>query len=445
MVSGDGGFLGVSEGSSDPPLVENAEFQARVVSKGEFLGRVYAPPKGAKDTLRPQNAACSRALRWARDAVAKDLERRHGKTFQRHLNCHRLFAKCRDGSERSELPIRQFRHSQSLYYAGLQTCGSPWACPHCAAKITERRCDEIQQAVDLWLALGNTVCMLTLTNSHHAGEPLRPMMDGQAKALAWLLSHKAVKQALKSACVVGHIRAWEVTQGRLAFNNGWHPHFHILLFIDVAAARDRYGFQEFGTYFFAKLIQGPLSALWLKACDRAGLGTPSAERGCKVDPDRGGGSAKYPAKMGLEGVREDSEGHRDSESRWMFSDEITRGQTKKAAKGKGETPFQLLDSVLETGDDEAAQLWIEYRVATKGRSQVSFSRGLRDLIGLDPALSDEEVASEVREDDPIWAYLSLHQWRQVLRARAQFELLRVGEEGGLDAVLAFLAGLPDRA
>jgi hypothetical protein len=226
----------------------------------------------------------------------------------------------------------------------------------------------------------------------------------------------------------------------LAFGHGFHPHYHILLFIDVAAARTRYGCESFSTDFFAKLLQGPLSGLWLKACDRAGLGAPSAERGCKVEPDRGGGSAKYPAKMGLEGVRQD-----EDKPRWMFADEITRGQTKKAAKGKGETPFQFLDAVLETGDDEAAQLWIEYRVATKGRSQVHFSRGLRDLIGLEPALSDEELAAEVREEDPIWAYLSVRQWRRVLDARAQWELLRVGEVGGLDAVLALLARLEVQA
>jgi hypothetical protein len=368
--------------------------------------------------------------------VAKDLELGHGRTFQRHLNCHRLLAKFKDGTDRSEVPIRRSAISNALYYAGLQTCGSPWACPHCSAKITERRCLEITEIVDRWLALGNTVVMVTLTNSHHAGHLLKGLMDGQAKALAWLQKHRDCREVYDRACVVGHLRSWEVTNGRLAFKNGWHPHFHILLFIDVAAACERYGCDGFSENFFAELLQGPLFGLWLKACDRAGLGAPSAERGCKVEPDRGGGSASYPAKMGLEGQRQE-----EDKPRWMFADELTRGQTKKAAKGKGETPFQLLDSVLETGDDEAARLWIEYRVATKGRSQVHFSRGLRDLLGLEPALSDEEVAAEVREDDSIWSYLTVAQWRRVLRARAQFELLRVGEVGGLDAVLTFLARL----
>jgi hypothetical protein len=60
------------------------------------------------------------------------------------------------------------------------------------------------------------------------------------------------------------------------------------------------------------------------------------------------------------------------------------------------------------------------------------------LLALAPALSDEEVAAEVREEDPIWSFLTFLQWQRVLRARAQFELLRVGEVGGLDAVLTLL-------
>ena len=43
---------------------------------------------------------------------------------------------------------------------------------------------------------------------------------------------------------IGQIRALEVTHGRLRrVNNGWHPHYHVLLFaaagLDLAAFQDR--------------------------------------------------------------------------------------------------------------------------------------------------------------------------------------------------------------
>lgn len=384
----------------------------------------------------------ARCLRWARDAQAKALEEPHVNRFRRHLGCHRRrqrLPKIRDlkKADRRNAPgvqVRRSKLSDALYYAGLQTCGSPWICPHCAAKITERRREEIQQAVDLWLAAGNTVALGSLTNSHHAGESLKSLMDRQAKALAFFFKDRRVRKALKKAHVIGHIRAWEVTHGRFAFNHGWHPHFHILFFFDVAAAskaEDAGCRVTFAQTYFADLLRGPLALPWLDACQKAGLGAPSAERGVRVDPDRGGGSAKYPAKMGLE-----------EQKRWHFSDELARGQTKKAADGKGETPFQLLDEALrDPANPQSGELWLEYATAVRGRAQVYFSRGLRQALGLGEAKSDAEVAAEVREDDPVWALLTPAQWRLILRNKAEFELLRTGETQGLDGVLRLLERL----
>lgn len=431
----------------------DAEFQARVDSQGVFS------PAGQSLDL-PSRTAESRALRWARDAAAKDIEARHSQDFKRHLHCHRVPSKLKDGSDRDHVQVRRSQLSNALYYAGLQTCGSPWACPHCSAKITERRADEIRQGLDAWLSAGQTVVMITLTNSHHAGDLLLNLIKGQAKALTWFFSHKSVKRALKAAGVVGHVRAWEITHGRLAYGNGWHPHFHILLFVDRLALLARDGCTDLAPGFLSGLL-APLPGLWRRACEQAGLGAPSAERGCKIEEDRGGGSSRSPetaaqrtarlkkladylAKMGFAPSDCPADFHPDLHRpprRWGFDDELARSATKKAAKGKGETPFQFLDAFLNSGDSQSADLWLEYRRATKGRAQVQFSRGLRDLLGLDPGLSDEEISAEVREDDPIWAYLTLWQWRLVLKAGAQFQLLRAGEKGGLNAVLELLTRL----
>lgn len=417
-----GGFLG-------PNLGRNAESHATLDSQGVFLGACT----GEKDADQASLTAPSRARRWARKAQANALERKEGKRFERQLNCHRLRRKAAAGKlDRGRVDLRRSQLSQALYYANLQTCGSPWACPLCAAKITERRREELQEAVDYWLELGNTVALLSLTNSHHAGERLVDLMNAQAKALAWFLKHREVRRLLKACGVVGHVRSWEVTHGRFAFGHGWHPHFHLLLLIDLELARKGFGLEDGGVFswdFFAKALKGPLYGLWLRACERAGLGKPSYERGLDVVADRGGGSGVYLAKMGLE----------EEARRWTFADEVTRGQTKKASSGKGETPFELLDSMLEDPEDsQGGWLFIEYAGATKGRAQVAWSRGLRKRLELAEVKSDAEIAEEVREDDPIWAHLTLAQWRSVVKSGAEWQLLRTGETEGLDGVLRLL-------
>src|SRR5690606_7352371 len=55
---------------------------------------------------------------------------------------------------------------QRAYFHGLQVCASPWACPVCAAKISERRTAEVQEAIDRAKALGLSVYLVTLTIPH---------------------------------------------------------------------------------------------------------------------------------------------------------------------------------------------------------------------------------------------------------------------------------------
>ena len=116
-------------------------------------------------------------------------------------------------------------------YSGLQTCGSVWVCPVCAAKIAERRRAEIIAAMAAHNAAGGCVHMLTLTAPHQRGDDLAELLANQAKALNSFWNDRQVKTVLLEMGTVGQIRALEVTHGRKsAHNNGWHPHYHVLLF-----------------------------------------------------------------------------------------------------------------------------------------------------------------------------------------------------------------------
>ena len=59
--------------------------------------------------------------------------------------------------------------NESAHYGNLMTCGSVWHCPVCAAKITERRRIEIQQAVDSHLSSGGFVALDPTKENHVMG------------------------------------------------------------------------------------------------------------------------------------------------------------------------------------------------------------------------------------------------------------------------------------
>jgi len=74
------------------------------------------------------------------------------------------------------------------YYHGLQVCASVWACPVCAAKITERRRAELVAASATAKAKGWQVMLVTLTVPHGLGDDVSLILDRMQKAYAKLSS-----------------------------------------------------------------------------------------------------------------------------------------------------------------------------------------------------------------------------------------------------------------
>ena len=61
-----------------------------------------------------------------------------------------------------EIQVWQSTEYKTASYAGLQTCGSVWACPVCAAKIAERRRAEVVAAMAAHMADGGGMLLLTI-------------------------------------------------------------------------------------------------------------------------------------------------------------------------------------------------------------------------------------------------------------------------------------------
>lgn len=306
---------------------------------------------------------------------------------------------------------------KTTHYKGLQTCGSVWRCPVCSAKIAERRRIEIRQAMDAHRAVGGCVNLLTLTCPHQVKDNLADLLAKQAKALHSFWRDREVNRILSEMGTIGQIRNLEATHGRLSDqNNGWHPHYHILMFQGIGVDLTRFDPPQMGDW------QVRLYLRWAARCKAAGLGEPSYAHGLKLDD--GSKADKYMAKWGLE-------------------DEMTKGHTKKALHG--ETPFDLLRAVLADKEDkQAAALFIEFAQTFEGKRQLHWSRGLKKLY-LVAEKSDEALAAETDDKARLLGMLTVDQWRDVLAVDGRAVVLQVASSGGWLAVEAYLASIKKAA
>ena len=152
----------------------------------------------------------------------------------------------------------------------------------------------------------------------------------------------------------------EATYGQ----NGWHPHFHVLLL----------GYFSLDDLMYRDL----LAELWIKSCVRAGLNAPSMTHG--LDLRDGTYADQYVSKWGIES-------------------ELTKGHVKKGRNG-GFTPFDLLQFSMyneSVFDKDCGKLFQEFAIAMKGSRQLVWSRGLKALLDLDEK-TDEELAEETEQE-----------------------------------------------
>ena len=278
------------------------------------------------------------------------------------------------------------------YYHGLQVCASVWACPVCAAKITERRRAELVAASAIAKAKGMQVMLATLTVPHGLGDDVSSILDRMQKAYAKLSSTRAGAGFKKSIGLVGTIRALEVTHGE----NGFHPHFHILYFIKPGAS------------VTPLEVEFSLCGLWQDACLKVGLPLPDSKHGCRVDD--GSWAARYCSKWGLES-------------------EMTKSHTKSSKGKSGRSMWDLLRAVLADPDDKkSGALFQVYAKAFHGRRQLYWSNGLRKLLAV-VGKTDEEVANEEVEDTAVvLAEFTDDEWRAVYSTKSESALLDLAEK-----------------
>lgn len=288
----------------------------------------------------------------------------------------------------------------TAYVSGVSTCGSVWLCPVCEAKIRTGRALELRELATAHAATGGTVGMITLTVRHGPEHELAELMDVEGDAWRsiqqddrWRGLTDEVAE-IAGVQLVGFVRSWEVTQGFTADpkTGSWHPHFHVLL-------------------------------LWADDGDHT----------VDVDWIRQAWAQRIENRLG---ARPDSHGFdyrviraEDAEYVSKISDEITRVDLK----GGSRSVWALVEHAAE-GQVLSVFRWLDYCRATKGRSSVRTSRGLRARYGLDEAKTDAELAADDRDGTVIgtiakddWPAMMRCEWGSVPRIVAVLEHIEADE------------------
>ncbi|MGE3621077.1 MAG: protein rep [Acidimicrobiia bacterium] len=291
----------------------------------------------------------------------------------------------------------------TAHFSGLQSCGSVWSCPVCAAKIRQHRADELDGGLGRWLDAGHGVTFVTFTLPHQWGDRLDVTFDAAEKAWRSVRNSRAWRAEMVRFGVRHYIRAIEVTVGA----NGWHPHVHVLIL--TRRPLDGRRVTMLGHRLFSRWAQAVRSRLGVE-CDRQAFRIEAGSRA----------AGRYVTK-----IQDDGAAH-------GLAMEMTRHDLK-AGRRKGLTPMQLLDAVA-AGDGDARRLWTEHERTTKGRRCLTWSRGCRDALGLDDERTDQEIA-EAEVGGELVVSLDPPTWHRIAaRPGADAAVLASIETGGLYAL-----------
>lgn len=345
------------------------------------------PPEDAEN-----NSVFLRAQKWKRLTIRRTIIQSKESIF-----CHRgiapVISKGGINTSRPSVDVMKSKNER-FSYRGLFTCGNIWQCSVCASKISEKRRIELNQALKVSDEKGLTVIHGAFTAPHHLGESLHDLIGQMCHAKRLMQNRKPWMRLSKMLGMIGHIRALEVT---FSWDNGWHVHFHVLLFL-------KHKFRPETRKADLMNVQNMIYEMWKSACETAGLKPPSREHGVILNDHAD-----------------------DYVGKWGSEHEMTKAHIKKGHMG-GMTPFQFLDE-YGAGDDRFKAIFLEYAKEFKGKKQLVWSRGLREYLEIDPEMTDEEISNFEDPDDEPFAKISPEIWIEVAKREKMGELLEICRNG----------------
>lgn len=360
-------------------------------------------PATQSDARRQRRKASARAQKLIAQQCA-DLEAAH-----RIVQCGRVVR------SRSGVVIKRTADGY-VYGSGLVTCGSPWSCLSCSYKVRSKRARQVATAVAAHMAAGGGVLFGTFTMSHERGEKLDHTWPILSDGWKYMTSGRQWVDFKDTFGVLGSIKTVEVTHGL----NGWHPHLHVLFFVDAPM-------NDFDREHDYREFRRSLRQRWIRRFAMKHKRDVSQEFGTRFDPVKADESDKigiYCTKVGYELAMAD----------------------QKIGRSEGQRhPFAIAHDAANYGDKADVTLLREWIVASKRKRSIQWSGPeVKAYVADDVDKTDQELAEEEQIGDESLLIVDRDLWRQLITSTtaARSEFLQLFEDGGdtFDA-LYFLAEL----
>lgn len=314
-----------------------------------------------------------------------------GKRPHRTRLCHAYRAY---GADTIKIRLNNNPSESRANYAGLQTCGSIWACPVCASREAADKGDFILKALQWGKRANKKAFMLTLTARHNRYMPLEELETKFKAAWQTFTAHRSWRKLKRELGIEHWIAAIEAPYGE----NGWHYHKHVLLFADFDMLKE-------------EKTQADFVTLWMQCLAIHGL-EALPERAAKVTTGAAVGDT-YLTKCGIT----------VTETNGRLEYEMTGAQNKDS-----KNQWELLE-MSYYGNMRAGELFIEFVSHMSGKNFLTTSHGLGDLVAAEElAAAEEQTAddeSAAAEDMTDFAEISPYWWDVVRAARSMSSVLKV--------------------
>lgn len=285
----------------------------------------------------------------------------------------------------------------------LVRCES-YSCPICAFQ----RAEEDRHALSLALAECQlrkyTPVLVTETIRHDGSDKLPDLQKALQNAHNDVFSGRWYVELKNDWKIVGKVASWETTYGR----NGWHPHRHILFFLDGE-------YSPAQIYHLAELLK----ERWIEKIQALGHDA-SWEHGLDVRT-ADSAIADYIAKFG----------HEPLQKHWAVEHELTKGVFKSVML-EGLTPFDLLAAAsgdanmlqafgmvvkwpnLEELQRWAGKLYTQWFQCFKGKARIHWG-DMWTILGIDEALEHHAKEAEALPKEEFEELCSIPRdsWRRI--------------------------------
>lgn len=313
-------------------------------------------------------------------------------------------------------------NGQRSKFIGNTLCKNTWACPVCSAYMMSKYSSEIASAIEMKRAEGYMAFMMTLTVPHLRFMTCRTVTDILFETYSYFRrtakqknyrpqkrTGSVSKQFFDDLAISDYVNVCEYTWGV----NGWHPHFHMLLWTKRENAQKIMDWQaklnEFWLKTAKRITEKHLSKVFTEnfAVDYVNRLYTKAEEGAGVYISNDNGVVRESLTS-------------DYIAGWGADKELTGNRRKEASHAGHYTPYQILEAAYY-GNAEMKKLYIEFVLQVTRKPvhhRVLWSKnGFKArLNNYRQSLKAKELLKKKENEDAEWkvvCWFTLEQWKDL--------------------------------